>query len=366
MAQPDPSFSALVQLGDFLREFLADASRETSGIADTTREASGNKAFHQLTATMEQARLQNPWFTREEVTYALQQWGDLLRKDRLKKWLAAYDSPSGEPLTVALILAGNVPLVGFHHFISVLLTGNRALVKCSSSDNILLPHLASLLTGFEPSLDGRYRFEDGTLKAYDAVIATGSNNTSRYFEYYFGSRPHIIRMNRSSVAVLTGSESPEELGGLADDIFRYFGLGCRSVSKLFVPDGYDFDPFFTACYAHKHRIDHQKYANNYDYNKAVYLMSGSAMLDNGFLLLKEDPGLGSPIGTLFYETYTSMRELQNRLDALSGDLQCVVGPDTLAGAIPFGQAQQPALDAYADGVDTIAFLQEIPASNPEQ
>lgn len=360
MAPPDPSFSALVQLGKFLREFTGETSAETSP------ETSGNEAFRQLAAAMEQARLQNPWFTREEVTYALRQWGELLREDHLREWLAAYESPSGEPLTVALILAGNVPLVGFHDFISVLLTGNRALVKCSSSDNILLPQLASLLTRFEPSLEGRYRFEEGTLKSYDAVIATGSNNTSRYFEYYFGARPHIIRMNRSSIAVLTGSESPEELEALADDIFRYFGLGCRSVSKLFVPEGYDFDPFFKACYAHKHRIDHHKYANNYDYNKAVYLMSGSAMLDNGFLLLKEDTGLGSPIGTLFYETYASFQELQGRLASLSEELQCIVGPDTLAGAIRFGQAQQPALDTYADGVDTIAFLREIPTANPEE
>lgn len=356
MAQPDISFNALVRLGDFLRDFSAGVPREPSD----------SRAFEQMDACMEQARIRNPWFTREEVAYALQQWAELLREDRLRGWLASYDMPAGEPITVALILAGNVPLVGFHDFISVLLSGNRALVKCSSSDNILLPHLAGLLTKFEPGLQGRYRFEEGTLKAYDAVIATGSNNTSRYFEYYFGARPHIIRMNRSSVAVLTGSESAEELGGLADDIFRYFGLGCRSVSKLYVPEGYDFDPFIKACFTHKHRIDHQKYANNYDYNKAVYLMSGSAMLDNGFLLLKEDPGLGSPIGTLFYETYPSLGELQGRLASLSGQLQCVVGPDTLDGAIPFGQAQQPALDAYADGVDTLAFLQEIPASNPEQ
>jgi hypothetical protein len=261
-------------------------------------------------------------------------------------------------------MAGNIPLVGFHDLISVLLTGNSALVKCASGDTLLLKYVAGRLVELEPGLGARIAFTTGKLGDFDAVIATGSTNTSRYFEYYFSKRPHIIRKNRHGVAVLTGEETGPELDGLAEDIFRYFGMGCRSVSKLYIPESYDFDPFFKACYRFKDLIDHQKYGNNYDYNKAVYLMSGSAMLDNGFLLLKEDAGIGSPIGTLFYETYTHRDRLLHKLRDEAEALQCVVGGSWIPGAIPFGTAQKPGLGTYADGVDTVDFLLKTSANSP--
>ena len=347
MEHKDPSYKALLQLGHMLREVSSASGRE----------AGPNHPYHsELDAVLESAYRQNAWFTRESCLHALSYWGQMLQQDPLDAWLDKYPSPTGKGLDVALVLAGNIPLVGFHDLLAVLLTGNRALVKCASNDQVLLPYLVRKLEAFEPGLSGRVSFTDGRLGAFDAVIATGSNNTSRYFEYYFSKKPHIIRKNRHGAAVLTGRESAEELKGLAADVFLYFGMGCRSVSKLFVPGDYDFDPVFESFYTFKSQIDHHKYANNYDYNKAVYLMSGSPMLDNGFLLLKEDPSFGSPIGTLFYESYTAPDPLKARLKAAEESLQCVVAGDWLPGAIPFGRAQYPDLQAYADGVDTVDFL----------
>lgn len=341
---------AFAGLGDSLRSAVSalGPDGDTSGMLP--------EALAEWDHLLGQVHIQNPWYTRQQVLHAFAQWAGLLRQTVLDNWLKAYPENGPRQLTVGLVLAGNIPMVGFHDFLSVLITGNRALVKCPSNDSLLLPFLSARLTELEPSLSDRIRFTEGKLEGFDAVIATGSNNTSRYFEHYFASRPHIIRKNRNTVAVLTGKESESELRGLAEDVFRYFGMGCRSVSKLFVPKGYDFDPLFEAFYEFRGLIDHQKYANNYDYNKAVYLMSGADMLDNGFLLLKEDTGLGSPIGTLFYEPYESIEALSMRLGSEADALQCVVGPAQLPGALPFGNSQQPGLADYADGVDTVAFL----------
>ena len=347
MEQKDPSYHALLQLGQMLREVTGSMSGEA-----------GKPQPLQLEweAVLQSAYEQNGWFTRDACLHALSYWGEMLQPEFLDPWVDHYPSPSGRELTVALILAGNIPLVGFHDVLSVLLTGNKALVKCASNDQVLLPYLVRKLESFNPGLSGRVSFTDKKLGSFDAVIATGSNNTSRYFEYYFSKKPHIIRKNRHGAAVLTGKETADELRGLAADVFLYFGMGCRSVSKLFVPEAYDFDPLFNAFYRYKSVTDHHKYANNYDYNKAVYLMSGSPMLDNGFLLLKEDLSFGSPIGTLFYETYASADALKTRMKDAETSLQCVVAGAWLEGALPFGSAQHPALWHYADGVDTVDFL----------
>lgn len=347
MEHKDPSYSALLKLGQMLRE--------QTGISAGGAEAP-LKSQRELDAVLQSAYLQNPWFTRTSCLHALTYWGEMLQPELLGRWMGSYPAPSKTPVTVALILAGNIPLVGFHDVLSVLLTGNRALVKCASNDQILLPYLTRQLEAVDPELKGRISYTEGQLPSFDAVIATGSNNTSRYFEYYFSKKPHIIRKNRHGAAVLTGRETADDLRGLASDIFLYFGMGCRSVSKLFVPEGFDFDPLFESLYEYKSLIDHQKYANNYDYNKAVYLMSGSPMLDNGFLLLKKDPSFGSPIGTLFYETYSSEDSLESRLMAARESIQCLVSGPWLEGAVPFGRAQHPALWDYADGVDTVDFL----------
>lgn len=256
-------------------------------------------------------------------------------------------------------MAGNIPLVGFHDLLSVLITGNKALVKLASNDKKILPILIQYLIKIEPEFCNMVEFTEEKLTNFDAVIATGSNNSARYFEYYFGKYPHIIRKNRNSVAVLTGNETQEELALLGKDIFQYFGLGCRSVSKIFVPRNYNFELFFKAVYPYSNLLDYKKYSNNYDYNKAVYLMSLFPILDNGFLLLKEDFSYTSPIATLFYEYYDSLQELINKLAADKDQLQCIVSNEMILNSIPFGSTQSPDLWDYADGIDTIDFLLKL-------
>ncbi len=212
----------------------------------------------------------------------------------------------------------------------------------------------------EPEFKNYIEFTEGRLINFDAVIATGSNNTARYFEYYFGKYPHIIRKNRNSVAVLTGNETVEELTALANDIFRYFGLGCRNVSKLYVPENYDFEAYFKAMYSWKEIIHNHKYINNYDYNKAVYLMDSFPLLDNEFLLLKEDDGFSSPISVVFYEKYSTFEKLNKELELQSENIQCIVSNANLPNEVSFGKAQTPDLWDYADGVDTVDFLLKLP------
>jgi hypothetical protein len=239
---------------------------------------------------------------------------------------------------------------------TVLISGHSILVKQSSSDAFFLPLIAKFLEHADPEFKGKIQFSDEGLSGFDAVIATGSNNTARHFEYYFSGVPRIIRKNRNSVAVLTGNETPEELELLGEDIFRYFGLGCRSVSKLLVPQGYDFDMLFGSIYSFKSLIEYEKYRNNYDYNKAVYLMSQFKLLENGFVMLKEDPSYASPIATIFYEYYDDQDEVKNKLEADKELIQCVVTRNFDVEHIEFGQTQKPQLWEYADGVDTLNFL----------
>ena len=248
MKTKDPSFQALLQLGDQLRKLTSQRQWGNRPLNRRYLLTDRVQSQSELGALLESVRQHNPWFTEESSIYALRYWAVALSEDALEQWLSAYDAPANSPRVVALIMAGNIPLVGFHDLISVLLTGHNALVKSASKDTLLLKYLVGLLTSFNPELKNRIRFTDGKLDTFDAVIATGSTNTSRYFEYYFSSKPHIIRKNRHGVAVLSGRETPAELSGLAEDVFRYFGMGCRSVSKLYVPQGYDFDPLFNAFY----------------------------------------------------------------------------------------------------------------------
>jgi len=311
----------------------------------------------QFNDIFDKAEQQNSWFTRANVTFAFKSWSEALSENNVQQWLSQYQLPqTTSPKKILIIMAGNLPLVGFHDLLCVLVAGHKAIVKLSSDDRVLLPYLITQIRTFAPEWAEAVAFTDDKVTEYDAVIATGSDNTARYFEYYFGKKPHIIRKNRHSVAVLTGEETPEELQDLGKDIFLYYGLGCRSVSKLFVPQGYDFDLLFQAIYPYKDIIEEQKYANNYDYNKAVYLMSLYKLLENGFLLLKEDEHYGSPIATLFYEYYTNKEALKKKLATDREKIQCVVGHNFIDGEIPFGQTQTPKLWDYADGVNTLTFL----------
>ena len=311
----------------------------------------------QFNDIFDKAEQQNSWFTRANVIFAFKSWSESLSKNNVQQWLSQYQLPqTTSPKKILIIMAGNLPLVGFHDLLCVLVAGHKAIVKLSSDDRVLLPYLITQIRTFAPEWAEAVAFTDDKVTEYDAVIATGSDNTARYFEYYFGKKPHIIRKNRHSVAVLTGEETPEELQNLGKDIFLYYGLGCRSVSKLFVPQGYDFDLLFQAIYPYKDIIEEQKYANNYDYNKAVYLMSLYKLLENGFLLLKEDEHYGSPIATLFYEYYTNKEALKKKLATDREKIQCVVGHNFIDGEIPFGQTQTPKLWDYADGVNTLTFL----------
>ena len=341
--------NAFVKLGRFLSQFSSEEFEKKDHVEHNDVFFDGFK--HQIKL----AREHNGWFTKENIVFALNGWSNQLTESNINKWTSEYDFNSENLKTIAIIMAGNIPLVGFHDFLSVLISGQKVVVKQSSNDKHLLPFLGKYLEHVEPEFKGRITFTETKLEHFNAVIATGSNNTARYFEYYFKDKPSVIRKNRNSVAILTGKETEEELVALSEDIFRYYGLGCRNVSKLFVPKDYDFDSFFKAMY-HWNPIIHQnKYANNYDYNKAVYLMSLFDMLENGFLMIKEDESFSSPIATLFYERYDSEEKLKATLEEKSEAIQCVVSNGFLDTEIKFGQTQLPNLWDYADNVDTITF-----------
>ncbi|MBU2938652.1 acyl-CoA reductase [Lacinutrix sp. C3R15] len=349
----DQRINAFAKLGAFLSQFTSENFQKKENIEHNDMFFDGFK--HQIKLAQEH----NGWFTPKNLQFAFNSWSKSLTDTNLKSWLKAYAINQVNPKKVAIIMAGNIPLVGFHDFLSVLISGHEVVVKQSSNDKQLLPFLAKYVEYVEPGFKGKITFTQDKLQDFDAVIATGSDNTARYFEYYFKGKPSIIRKNRNSVAVLTGNETEEELTALSEDIFRYYGLGCRNVSKLFVPKDYDFDRFFKAMYAWNPIINENKYANNYDYNKAVYLMSEFAMLENGFLMIKEDASFSSPIATIFYEYYNTKEALLAYLNTYTNNIQCIVSNGFTENEIPFGKTQQPELSDYADGEDTISFLLKI-------
>jgi len=303
------------------------------------------------------AKVLNPWFTKENIDKALNAWYDQLKVDMLTAWINPYKLQEvSSPKKVLIIMAGNIPLVGFHDFLTVLISGHKVVVKMSSTDNVLLKVLIEKLTSIAPEFKEIIAFiDDVKNRKFDGVIATGSDNSAQYFEYYFKGAKKIIRKNRRSVAVLDGSESAMELKGLAVDVFAYFGLGCRNVSKLFLPKGYDLNKLFEAFFPYSHVVEHKKYGNNYDYNKAIFLMGSNKLVENGFLLMKEDKSLLSPVAMLYYEYYDDVHAVEQFVEENAEQLQCVVSKKD----IPFGNTQQPNLWDYADGVDTVDFLREL-------
>ena len=335
-------FKALQELGTLL-----------ASAKDTTTAAPA------LNAAIEKAQQANGWFTPTAIGHAIKNWGNALQKDKLAQWQSNYNWNSPTQKTIGLVLAGNIPFVGLHDLICVWLSGHKAIIKCSSKDPFLLPALVTLLESFAPAEKGRLHFTTATLKDFDAVIATGSNNAARYFEHYFSGVLSIIRKNRNGVAVLTGDETETELEALGADMLHYFGLGCRNVAQLFLPEGYDLNNIFGGLFPYKDVIQVQKYANNYDYNKAVFLMSDIAFLENGFFMLREALSWSAPIATASYTYYNDLASVTKLLAENTDKVQCVVGKKTLENALPFGTAQQPQLWDYADGVDTLSFLLEL-------
>lgn len=345
---------AFAKLGDFFKQF------NTTKIEKNDDSEFNTLFFDAFETQINRAHEFNGWFNSPNVLKAFENWSEALTIENLKKWLSNYNFEETQtPKKIAIIMAGNIPLVGFHDFLSTLISGHSVIAKQSSNDKHFLPLIAKFLEHSNPYFKNKITFSEGKLLDFDAVIATGSNNTARYFEHYFGKYPNIIRKNRNSVAILTGNETKEELENLGNDIFQYFGLGCRSVSKIFLPKNYGFDLLFNALYKFNDIINYKKYENNYDYNKAVYLMSLFNLKDNGFLMLKEDTNYASPIATLFYEFYDSFSKLTERLEDEKENIQCIACNENVVNFVKFGQTQHPKLWDYADGVDTLDFLLNI-------
>lgn len=345
--------TSFIELGKFLSQFSENSTQKNEKVLNN------DLFFSDFEDLISLSQSHNGWFTPDNVYFAIQSWAEALTEDNINQWLSAYKFPNSSTKTIGLILAGNIPLVGFHDFISVLISGHKAQIKTSSNDQKILPFLAKYLISINSKLENYINFTEDKLQLYDAVIATGSNNTSRYFEYYFKDKPSIIRKSRNSVAVLNGQESKEQMIALGEDVFRYFGLGCRNVSKLYIPKDYNFDLFFNGMYPYSDIIKYEKYANNYDYNKAVFLMSNFKLLDNEFLIIKEDTGYSSPIACAIYEYYDDLNELKLKLKNDSEHIQCIVSNQLIENSIKFGKTQKPKLWDYADNVDTIQFLTNL-------
>jgi hypothetical protein len=313
-----------------------------------------------LEAVIHRTSFHNPWFTKENQHEAIQAIAEtFLQREVLESWLERYGNPEPtSPKRVGLVMAGNIPLVGFHDWMSVFAAGHQAVIKLSDKDPYLFPALFRWLEKEYPEAASYWELVD-RLEDFDAVIATGSNNSARYFESYFGHVPHIIRRNRNSVAVLEGTEGEEELSQLAEDVVQFFGLGCRNVSKLYVPQGYDFDNLLEALHAHRATLlNHDKYRNNFDYNFALFTLNLIPVKATGAVILREEATIASRIASLHYSFYENLEAVEKELEAHADELQAVVARDGLLQrpTVPFGQAQRPAINDYADGVDTMEFL----------
>lgn len=310
--------------------------------------------YDQLREVINKEQIYNGWFTAENVRKSLISLAIQLTQEKLVDWTKKYKY-TDQPKNIAVIMAGNIPLVGFHDFLCVLMSGNKILAKLSSDDNRLLTALVGVLIHIQPEFADRIKLTQGKLEDFDAVIATGSNNSFMYFESYFGKHPHLFRKNRTSVAVINGDESAEELELLGSDLFDYFGLGCRNVSQIILPAGFDLDRIFGAIVTYSEVVNNKKYGNNYDYNKAVHLMNKIPLLDNNFVLFRESEELFSPLAMIHYHYYSTKQEVKEYLQSREEEIQAVIGRDY----IPFGSAQCPMLDDYADGVDTMKWLNEL-------
>ena len=320
--------------------------------------ALGSLTKNELLSWVDLAGNENLWFTQDAIEMALNGISKMLQKDKLELWVKSYLF-TNTTKRVGIVMAGNIPMVGFHDLLSVVISNHTAVIKLSSQDKVLLPKVTDLLFTIEPKFKSQIAYV-AKLETLDAVIATGSDNSARYFKQYFRKQPNIIRKNRTSCAVLTGNESDEELLALGKDIFSFFGLGCRNVSKLYVPKNYNFVHLLNLLEVYKEIGYHSKWVNNYDYNKSIYLVNREPHLDNGFLLLKESEQMVSPLTVLFYQEYTHLESLKTLLDSQEDKIQCIIGNEaTKISPTSFGNAQYPEVWDYADGVDTLAFLSSL-------
>ena len=341
----EKQISGLAQLGFYINKFLE------------VKPENYNEVDEKFAALLRKSEIENSWFTQESQRFALKQWADLLTEENLNHWLSKY-KPSHDSKKVGLILAGNIPMVGFHDVISVILSQHIALIKLSSKDRTILPFLLNKWQEFSEA-ELQYEFVE-KLQDFDAVIATGSNNTARYLEYYFKDHLSIIRKNRTSIAVLKGDETPEELQLLAEDIFRYYGLGCRNVTRLFIPQDFVIDGLFENFLNFKEIINHNKYANNYEYNRAIYLLNQERFWDNNFVMLKEDEALFSPLSVINFTRYKNIDEVKSFINENKENIQAIVAkPELGLDSIALGEAQNPDLETYADHLDTMQFLEVI-------
>jgi len=330
---------SLIQLGEFILNKMDSPSFRTK---------------------MVEAAEKNPWFTIENTQNSLQAIASkYLEANKLIEWTKRYNIPQKNiPKNIGLTMAGNLPLVGFHDILCTFICGHKSMIKMSSHDQVLLPFLLKTLFSLHPQAAGYFQLIDKNFKQFDAIIATGSNNSSRYFEYYFRNYPHIIRKNRNSVAILAPDESDSNLQKLADDIFSYFGLGCRNVSKLYIPVKFEIERLFRNFEKYNHIYNHFKYANNYIYNKSIYLVNQEDFADNGFLIIKQSEEISSPIAVLYYDYYQKIEELGMQLMNNTDQIQVVVSCEKIfpLSYSKFGESQQPELWDYADGIDSMKFL----------
>jgi len=353
MIYPDQIIHSFSSLGkEFLTAYLYQDIKmeEKPPTGSSLADLIGNSCYY------------NPWFIPSFVRFAFNAWAEALREEKVAHWISRYVAGLSKknPATIGIVMAGNIPMVGLHDLLCILASGNHALIRLSNGDDHLIPAVLQVLCQINPEFNDQFSIAQGPLKNFDAIIATGSNNSSRYFDYYFGKYPHIIRKNRNGVAVITGKETDDDLRRLSDDIFMYFGLGCRNVSKLYLPDGFkieDLIPFFEG---YSFLSDMHKYRNNYDYQKSILLINRVSHLDNGFLLTKEDVTLMSPISVIHTESYHSIKLLNQQLHSLKEQIQCIVScSKEVNSSIPPGRSQFPELWDYADGVDTMNFLMNL-------
>lgn len=345
---------AFETLGLFLKQFSTVSFNANPEIKELNDHFSDN--FMDI---LRKTELSNPWFTSESLRISFHSLSTMLRPGNIQNWISEYPEihKSGKAKNVGLVSAGNIPLVAFHDILAVLITGHNLHIKLSSKDDILFPEIRKILIYIFDGFEKKINIYEEKLENIEAVIATGSNNSSRYFEYYFGKYPNIIRRNRNSIAVINGDENSDQLKKLADDVFLYFGLGCRNVSKIYLPRSFDQTRILDNFEHYNHYNNHTKYANNYDYQRAILLINTIPFLDNGFLIFREEKSLNSPVACLHYEFYNNQEELKSLIELEKSNIQCIVTEsDLFNDNVKFGDTQYSDLIDYADNMDTIEFL----------